>query len=552
MAGPSPAQVPVPDLLGLEARLHLDEVAVDELMEISFLGGGAADHLEQALARTDGLDGESGWRPELFREELFLDALVEECFQVESLGRPTPINKVFLREVLSRPPLDVATIRFRQEILGELDSDAELLARTQGLFQDLFHLLSLFKAPHRRAKLDITLFRLEILDQAKKTIEAMAENFSAANSGLRRIHTTGAEIRSTPQWGWLASLLDYENHLAKLDFSIQVGADGKIRQLRLNRVEENTGNPFYVPPMRRLKDRVELIRHGFEFSSKELVNRVVHEVFLQISDWLKPLLQLQCHLAFYLGSRSFRTRAESAGLAVCVAEFESGSDLQLEELFNPLLFRQGRPVPSTLVSDLRDPVFIITGPNSGGKTRLLQAIGLAQMLGQSGLYVPAARARLALVDGLFASATEPASVDQREGRLGTELLRIRKLFESLGPRSMVLVDELCSGTNPSEAVEIFLMVIQLLQRVEPIGLITTHFLDFARELESSPPTDSLRFLQVEMRGESSTYQFVPGVAGTSLATATARRLGVTLEELVELVDRRHRRKTSAVANPRSR
>ncbi|MFQ5525188.1 MAG: DNA mismatch repair protein [Thermoanaerobaculia bacterium] len=539
MPAPPPARVPVPDLLDLEPRLRLDDVAIDELMEISFLGGGAADHLEEALSRP-GSAADSGWQPDLFREELFLDALVEECFQIESFGRPIPINRVFLREILCRPPLDAETVRFRQQLLTELDTDAEVVATTESLFHDLFHLLALFKAPHRRAKLDVTLFRLEILEQAKKTVAAMAASFQDSKSGLRRIHQTGLEIQKTREWGLLISLLDYENHLARVDFTIQLGADGKIRQLELNRLQENTENPFYVPPTRRLRDRIELIRHGFEFSGKELVNRVVHQVFLEISDWVKPLLQLQCHLAFYLGSRAFRQRSETAGLRICLPEFSDGDRLRLDGLFNPLLFRQGTPVPSDLEAERSDSIFVITGPNSGGKTRLLQAVGLAQILGQSGLYVPAIRANLPIVDGLFASATERASVDQREGRLGTELLRIRRLFESLGPRSMVLVDELCSGTNPSEAVEIFLMVIQLLQRVEPVGLITTHFLDFARELAADPPSENLQFLQVEMDGETSTYQFIPGVAQTSLATATARRLGVTLDELEDLVDRRHR------------
>ncbi len=71
-----------------------------------------------------------------------------------------------------------------------------------------------------------------------------------------------------------------------------------------------------------------------------------------------------------------------------------------------------------------------------------------------------------------------------------------------------------------------------------MAFITTHFLDYARELEAAAPVDGLQFLQVAMDGgEQSTYQFVPGVAPTSLADATARRLGVTREELSRLLQR---------------
>ena len=81
-------------------------------------------------------------------------------------------------------------------------------------------------------------------------------------------------------------------------------------------------------------------------------------------------------------------------------------------------------------------------------------------------------------------------------------------------------------------------VLQLLERLRPVAFVTTHFLDFSRRLESERPVSHLRFLQVELdQSQRSTYQFVPGVAETSLAANTAKRLGVTFEELSTLVDR---------------
>jgi DNA mismatch repair protein MutS2 len=149
------------------------------------------------------------------------------------------------------------------------------------------------------------------------------------------------------------------------------------------------------------------------------------------------------------------------------------------------------------------------------------------------LFVPARRASLPWASGLFVSLIEQAHVDQREGRLGTELLRIRHLFEQLEPGSLVILDELCSGTNPSEGEEIFRLVVNLLGEVRPAAFITTHFLSFAARLAAEKP--SLEFLQVELDGEERpTYGFVRGVATTSLAHRTAARLGVTEAELRRL------------------
>jgi DNA mismatch repair protein MutS2 len=211
-------------------------------------------------------------------------------------------------------------------------------------------------------------------------------------------------------------------------------------------------------------------------------------------------------------------------------------------------------VPCDLATDRPDTTLLVTGPNSGGKTRLLQAVGLTQVLAQSGLFVPARGARLALVPGLVVSLLQEAKADQSEGRLGTELLRIRELFEKLPPLAMVILDELCSGTNPSEGEEIFELVLSLLSELRPQAFVTTHFLTFAERLEQGGRVTSLRTLQVELAPDQRpTYQFVPGVAKTSLAQRAAERLGVTRGELRRLVERSNAQSRVAVepsAGPR--
>ena len=140
------------------------------------------------------------------------------------------------------------------------------------------------------------------------------------------------------------------------------------------------------------------------------------------------------------------------------------------------------------------------------------------------------------------SLIEETKADQAEGRLGTELLRIRDLFERLPPGAMVILDELCSGTNPSEGEEIFELVVGMLTKLAPQAFITTHFLAFAARLERERAIEALRFLQVELGpGDQPTYQFQPGVAQTSLASHAAARLGVTREQLLSLIDRNIRR-----------
>ena len=117
-----------------------------------------------------------------------------------------------------------------------------------------------------------------------------------------------------------------------------------------------------------------------------------------------------------------------------------------------------------------------------------------------------------------------------------ELVRVRKLFEQAHAGSLVVLDELCSGTNPSEGEEIFRMLLELLHELEHEVHITTHFLSFAQTLQLEAEALGLSFLQVELDDtQHPTYRFVPGVATTSLAHQTAERLGVTRDQLRALI-----------------
>jgi DNA mismatch repair protein MutS2 len=274
-----------------------------------------------------------------------------------------------------------------------------------------------------------------------------------------------------------------------------------------------------------------------------VVVSLLHEVFSPLVDVVVTCLALSGPLEFYLAGIGFRKKAKEMGLSTCLPEVidipsKNGVERVLEGVFNPLLTLQGvTPIPADIRLDRHDAVVLLTGPNSGGKTRVLQAIGIVQCLGQVGCFVPASRARIVRAPTLFVSLVDELDAAQSEGRLGTELVRIRKLFEELQPASMALIDELCSGTNPTEGEEIAQMVISLLPKLHPQVFITSHFLGLVQRLEQTRPIERLAFLEVQLDQDNRpTFGFVPGVAKTSLAHMLAEKLGVTREQLMQIVD----------------
>jgi DNA mismatch repair protein MutS2 len=340
----------------------------------------------------------------------------------------------------------------------------------------------------------------------------------------------------------LEQLLAYENDMASVDLRLRLGSDGRVRELRPIEIRENSANAYHVTPLGRLLWRLNMLIRGFRFSEDEIVARHLMGVFDSIDEYIVALVHMQYGMEFYLAALALKDRAQQAGLDVCLPSFskpDATESRSLLGLFNPLLLGVvPKVVAGDLVTQCATCTMIVTGPNSGGKTRLLEAVALAQMLGQSGFFVPAIQAHILPSRGLFVSLIEQAKADQTEGRLGTELVRIRELFEAMRVGDMVILDELCSGTNPSEGEEIFRLVVSLLAELRPQAFISTHFLQLASRLQSDMPVDNLQFCQVELdERQWPTYHFVSGVAKSSLAHITAARLGVTREELQGLVER---------------
>ena len=526
----------VPNLLSPDAHLAVDAGELCGAMDFAFAGGGCYDTLYAALEETK--LPESDFDPGDFADSLFLPELVSTCMAVTLKGWEAPLNEAFLVRVLSHPPQDPAVAAYRRAILTELSEDDGLRDAFEELYRQLCRLRRYFDHDSTVSNYEATRKRIDTLSMIRDVTE-LATRFGRAESGLGSIAALAEEMKQSEGWARLVELLDYENDMAKVDVRMQVGADGRVRSFSIIHLEESEDNRFYATPLGRFITRVTMWWRGYRLEGAEMVSRWLDLVFQGVSHFLPSFFQLLGHMEVHLSQLAFRDRCRSKGLEVCFAELTEGGGRHVEGLFNPILFRQGvTPIPCR-IDDEEAGISIITGPNSGGKTRLLQAIGIAQLLAQSGFFVPAAEARFRRATGMFCSLIDEQRADDEEGRLGSELMRIRRLFETSSGRALVILDELCSGTNPSEGEEIFYLVLTLLRELGPEAFITTHFLEFARRLENDD--EPLSFLQVELDElQHPTYGFVPGVADTSLAAQTAARLGVTREELLSLVRRNKR------------
>ena len=524
---------PIPDLTSADAAARVDVGNLRDVLVFAFAAGASPESFDGAIASA--VIAPSNWRRGSFARDLYIDELVTKAFKVAIDGRSYPTNSRYLSRLVAEPPRDPRDVELRRAVLRELDASPAARADLERVYVTAVKLRTLFCAarqPAPRAR------RIEILRAARELVDRMAGGFEGASSALTRVREFGAAVVASEGYRRLAALLDHEDNQASLDLRLRMGADGEVRAIELVGVRENRDNPFLRSWLRRFAARFILFLRGYRTTGEEVVERILSDVLTGVEDALVLSFQLLGDIELYLGAFALRDRAVAAGLAMVLPTLvDTGEPLAIDGLFNPLLLLAGVAAKACDVHAGAGAIVIVTGPNSGGKTRLLQALGLAQCLAQAGLFAPARSASVPRASGLFASLFEEARADAPEGHLGMELLRIRRCFDELDPGALVVIDELCSGTNPSEGEEIARLVLSLLPELGVRGFVTTHLLSFAASLaresaaRTGPP--ALEFMQVELDPEERpTYRFVPGVARTSLAHKTAERLGVTRDELL--------------------
>ncbi len=523
--------IPPPDLLRADAGVRIDLAAMRQALVFSFAAGGSVGAFDEAIAGAT--LPPSSWKPADFARDLYLDELVQRFLEVRIAGKAHRASTRYMTRTIGEPPRDPRDVDLRRVVLAELAASPLLRSEVEGVYLAGIRLRALLAAarqPAPRAR------RFEILRAAREAFELMATSFADASSALTRLRDFGRTVTGMEAHGRLVALIDHDEHLGSLDLRITIGADGEVRAMEIVGVRENSSNPYYVSALRRFLVRVALFFRGYRTTGGEVAERLLSDVFAGIEEPVALLFQVLGDIELYLGSLSFRDRAMEQGLPVALPELADGGELRLEGLFNPLLLNLGvAPIPCDLLAG-PNAIVVVTGPNSGGKTRLLQAIAIAQLLAEAGFFAPVRAGRVPRASGLFASLFEEPRSDQPEGHLGTELLRLRRMFDQLGVGGLVVLDELCSGTNPSEGEEIARLVLSLLPELGVRAFVTTHLLQFAARLSEERSIGGIDFLQVELDGDDRpTYRFVPGVARTSLAHKTAARLGVTREELLQRI-----------------
>ena len=288
----------------------------------------------------------------------------------------------------------------------------------------------------------------------------------------------------------------------------------------------SSGATVFMEPLDTLEMNNELVRL-IEREERE-IRRILGELTDRIrnsADELNVAAGLWADLEVLFGIARFGRDFD------CAAPVFSDGEMALTRACHPLLQDQLRRspgagetmVPLDLTLDAEDRILVISGPNAGGKTVVLKTVGLFTLMAQSGVPVPAQRAVLPLCDHVLADIGDRQSIANQLSTFSAHILSISRMVMLASARSLILMDEIGSSTEPAEGAALAVAVLDHFRNAGSRTVATTHYNRLKMYAET---TSGVRNAAMEFNEETlePTYRLIHGLAGQSSGLRIAERL----------------------------
>ena len=354
-----------------------------------------------------------------------------------------------------------------------------------------------------------------------------------ASSALRRIRASITETRDAIQRS-LKQILRARNAEAGEDyvtlrndrFVIPVRAEHRRNLPGVVHGASATGQTVFMEPFETVESNNQLVQLAEDEAAEIL--RILRELTEKLQRIREPLLAAAGAIA-ELDSVFARARF-ARDFDAAIPEFSAANELRLEGARHPVLEDKLRKenraiVPMTLTLGGDERVLEISGPNTGGKTVALKTTGMAALAAQSGIPVAAQRAVLPLFDRVLVDIGDEQSIAADLSTFSAHMLNLKTMLEDATPNSLVLVDEMGTGTAPEEGAALAVALLDEFRAKNCIVLATTHH-DRLKTYASTTPgvvNAAVEFDDVNLRP---TYRLMVGVPGGSSGIAIAKRLGI--------------------------
>jgi len=287
-----------------------------------------------------------------------------------------------------------------------------------------------------------------------------------------------------------------------------------------------TGQTVFVEPLEAIDLNNRLVQLAEDETAE--IARILEELTERVRADRAPLAaaaESVAHLDSVFARARFARQFDCA-----MPTFNDSNSLFLENVRNPVLEHalapQGRKaVPASLPLGGEETIMVISGPNTGGKTVALKSVGLAALSAQSAIPVAADSAELPLFDRVLADIGDEQSIAADLSTFSAHVLNLKSMLDVATPRSLILVDEMGTGTAPEEGAALAVALLEEFRARRSLTLATTHH-DRLKSYASTTPGIVNAAMEFDDENLRPTYRLLVGVPGTSSGIEIARRLGL--------------------------
>ena len=355
----------------------------------------------------------------------------------------------------------------------------------------------------------------EISDDASPTLKHIRRSIASMND---RVHAT---LNSLVNGSLRTYLQDPIITMRGDRYCLPVKAEYRSQVNGMIHDQSSSGSTLFIEPMAVVKlnnDLKEL--YGKE---QEEIQVILAKLSAQAAEYISEIRTdyralTELDFIFARGSLALSMRGSKP-------IFNEAGRISIREGRHPLLDPK-KVVPISLTLGDTFDQLIVTGPNTGGKTVSLKTVGLFTLMGQAGLHIPAAdRSELAVFHNVFADIGDEQSIEQSLSTFSSHMTNIVSFLHQIDERCLVLFDELCAGTDPTEGAALAISILSHLHSRGIRTMATTHY----SELKVfALTTDGVENASCEFNVEtlSPTYRLLVGIPGKSNAFAISGKLGL--------------------------
>ncbi|MGN0621620.1 MAG: endonuclease MutS2 [Porcipelethomonas sp.] len=434
-----------------------------------------------------------------------------------------------LRRAASGARISLKELLEIKQILSQITALSDWYGHCENVQTDLDYLFS---------NLHPNKYLYEKLDRSIVSEEEIADSASAELAAIRRkINRAGAKLRET-----LDKMIRSESVQKALQENIVTMRDGRfvlpVKSEHRGKIQgivhsaSATGQTVFIEPMAVVEANNDI--RMLEGQEQEEIERIITELCRECGEFSEEIIsgyETCTELNLYFAKANL-----GAEMRACAPEITCDGKLRLVKARHPLIDRE-KAVPVDISLGEEYSTLIITGPNTGGKTVSLKTAGLLSAMVMCGLMIPVSDgSRVSVFRHILADIGDNQSIEQSLSTFSSHTNKVIEIIETADESSLVLLDELGSGTDPVEGAALAVSVIERLKMQGAKLMVSTHYHELKIYAIETPDVENAS-CEFDIEQFRPTYRLITGSPGKSNAFAISLSLGMP-EDIIDSAKKR--------------